>query len=156
MLEDAEWREVGMFDDTTHVYLTPVAAGRADDFDRFLREVVIPAVDARRPQLSGRWRALRPNSSNGDALTYVFLFDGGDLETDWDLGPLFEEHFGKDQAERYFQQWDDLTVPVRRWAEGLNDESDSGQVGWTCSPVSRLSTQASALRGSATSTLGGR
>jgi hypothetical protein len=132
--------KVVMFDDTTHIYVTPVAADRADDFDRFLREVVIPAVDARRPELSGRWRALRPSAPDDGALTYVFLFDGGDLESDWDLGPVFEEHFGKQQAERYFQQWDDLTVPVRRWAEGLHEESGSVQIGWTCSPVTRTST----------------
>jgi hypothetical protein len=128
-----------MFDDTTHVYLTLVAAERADDFDRFLRDAVTPAVDARQPHLSGRWRALRASAANGDVLTYVFLFDGGDLEEDWDLGPLFEAHFGKEQAERYFQQWDDMTVSVRRWADGLSEGPDSGQIGWTCSPVSPVS-----------------
>ena len=129
-----------MFDHTTHVYLTPVAADRADDFDRFLREVVTPAVDARRPQLSERWRALRPSAPDDDALTYIFLFDGGDLEKEWDLGPIFEEHFGEETATQHFRQWADLPIPVSRWVEGLKGESDNRQIGWTCSPVSRMST----------------
>jgi hypothetical protein len=132
-------KDVDMSETTTHVYLTPIAADRADDFDRFLREVVIPAVDARRPDLSRRWRALRPSAPDGDAVTYVFLFDGGDVETDWDLGPLFEEHYGEEQAARHFQTWVDLAVPVRRWAEGLTEKADTGQVGWTCSSVSMSS-----------------
>jgi hypothetical protein len=128
-----------MFDDTTHVYLTLVSADRADDFDRFLGEVVMPAVDACRPELSGRWRALRPDTPDGDVVTYVFLFDGGDLAKDWDLEPIFAEHFGAEQARRYLEQWNDLTVPVRHWADGLED-SDSGQIGWTCTSVSRIPT----------------
>jgi hypothetical protein len=117
-----------------------VAADRADDFDRFLRDAVFPAVEAGQPHLSGRWRALRASAANGDVLTYVFLFDGGELERDWDLGPLFAAHFGEEEAERYFQQWDEMTVPVRRWADGFTEESGSGQIGWTCSPVSRIAT----------------
>jgi hypothetical protein len=123
-----------MFDGTTHVYLTPVAAERADDFERFFREVVAPASEARRPDLAGRWRLLRPDERDGDAVTFVFLFDGGQAD-DWDLGPVLEEHYGAEEAERLFRQWDEMSVPVRSWAEGLEGVGGGGQVGWSCSTV---------------------
>jgi hypothetical protein len=123
-----------MFDGTTHVYLTPVAAERADDFERFVREVVTPASDARRPDLAGRWRLLRPDDRDGEAVTFIFLFDGGQAD-DWDLVPVLEEHYGTEEAERLFEQWDEMSVPVRNWAEGLEGTGGDGQVGWTCSSV---------------------
>jgi hypothetical protein len=124
-----------MFDETTHVYLTPITAARADDFDTFLRDVVAPAVEARRPQVAGRWRALKPDKRDGDCLTYVFLFDGGDLDADWDLVPVFEEHYGADEAARLFEQWGGMAPETEQWAGALVPIDGSGQVGWSCTPV---------------------
>jgi hypothetical protein len=70
----------------------------------------------------------------------VFLFDDRDLEADWALGPILEEHYGKDEAQRLADQWSELTVPVRHWADGLDEAPGTGQVAWTCSPVVRAAT----------------
>ncbi len=50
-----------MSDQQTHIYLTPVSADRAQEFERFSLEVVEPAVATQRPDLVGRWRLLRPS-----------------------------------------------------------------------------------------------
>src|SRR3712207_2490260 len=56
-------RRVDMSDQQTHLYLTPVSAERAEEFERFLLDVVAPAVAAQRPELVGRWRLLRPSQA---------------------------------------------------------------------------------------------
>jgi len=42
-----------------HLVLHPVRVDRADEFERFITEVVRPAVGAQRPHLDERWRVMR-------------------------------------------------------------------------------------------------
>ena len=42
-----------------HIVVQPVRADRAGDFERFLTDVVTPAVQAHRPELDQRWRVMR-------------------------------------------------------------------------------------------------
>ena len=123
----------------THIYLTPVSADRADEFERFLLEVVAPAVAAQRPHLAGRWRLLRPSqaeSADGTVLTYAFLFDGGDLDEDWDLAKLLPLHYGQEEAEQLLQGWTAMFVPYRRWITAMGEpDEDIAQPGWTFTAV---------------------
>ena len=121
----------------THLFLTPVSAGRAQEFERFLLDVVQPAVAAQRPDLVGRWRLLRPSqaeSADVTVLTYAFLFDGGDADEDWDLSKLLSLHYGEEEADRLLEGWTATFVPYKRWiaAMGQPDE-DIVQPGWTFS-----------------------
>jgi hypothetical protein len=128
-----------MSEQLTHIYLTPVSADRADEFERFLLEVVPPAVAAQRLGLTGRWRLLRPSqaaSADGTVLTYAFLFDGGDLDEDWDLSKLLPLHYGQEEAEQLLQGWTAMFARYRRWitAMGKPDE-DIARPGWTLTTV---------------------
>jgi hypothetical protein len=128
-----------MVQQQTHLFLTPVAADRADEFERFLVDVAAPAVAAQRPDLAGRWRLLRPSqpeSADDTVLTYAFLFDGGDPEEDWDLSKLLPLHYGKEEAERLLQGWTATFVPYGRWITAMGQpEEDITQPGWTFTAV---------------------
>ena len=124
-----------MPDEQTHLYLTPVSADRADEFEPFLLDVAAPAVAAKRPDLVGRWRLLRPSraeAADDTVLTYAFLFDGGDPEQDWDLSKLLPLHYGQEEADRLLQGWTATFVPYRRWITAIGEpDEDLAQPGWT-------------------------
>jgi hypothetical protein len=128
-----------MVQQQTHLFLTPVAADRADEFERFLLEVAAPAVAAQRPDLVGRWRLLRPSqpeSADDTVITYALLFDGGDPEEDWDLSKLLPLHYGPEEAERLLQGWTATFVPYRRWITAMGQpEEDITQSAWTFTTV---------------------
>lgn len=128
-----------MFDQRTHIYLNPVAADRAEEFERFLLEVAAPAVRAQRPDLADRWRLLRaeaPEPEDPSVVTYVMIFDGGDLEQDWELDKLLPAHYGAEEAERLAGPWLDSFAPLQQWLDALaaRDGQDP-QVGWTFTPL---------------------
>ncbi|WP_148046606.1 hypothetical protein [Nocardioides pocheonensis] len=120
-----------------HLGLNPVRAERAEDFERFLAEVVLPAVRAQRPDLAGRWRVMR--SSGGpadDVVTYAFMLEGGSLEEDWELGVLLSAQYGEEEADRLLNGWLETFAPVEAWAQvAASSAGESGQVLWTLEPV---------------------
>ena len=120
----------------THLVLTPVLAERADDFERFLTEVVQPAVKGQRPNLAGRWQILRSTQPADGVVTYAFLFDGGSLDEDWELDNLLPAHYGQEQAERLVGEWLEAFAPVGPWAESAAAAGQEfNQVVWTLRPV---------------------
>ena len=125
-----------MFEQTTHLLLNPVRTERAQDFERFLVETVVPAVRAQRPELDGRWRVLRAAEPDTDeVVTYVFVFDGGTLD-DWELDAILPAHYGADEAQRLADEWMDTFAPRAGWVAALAGDEDEGpQVGWTLSTV---------------------
>ena len=119
-----------------HLGLNPVRSDRTEDFERFLAEVVVPAVRAQRPDLDGRWRVMRASEPAGDVVTYAFMFDGGSLMQDWDLGILLPAHYGQDEADRLIREWGDTFAPLDAWAEAaVSAGGDSNQMVWTMEPV---------------------
>jgi hypothetical protein len=122
--------------DQTHLVLNPVQADRAEEFERFLAEVVAPAVRAQRPDLDGRWQVLRAIEPSDSVVTYCFIFDGGSLAQDWELDVLLPAHYGKEEADRMIRDWVETFAPLDPWAESaLTSERDPGQVEWTLEPV---------------------
>ena len=85
--------------DTTFIALNPVLAERAGEFEEWLATVVAPAVEARRPDLAGRWHVLRSRQEEDGVLVFAFLFEGGE-DDDWALQPLLEQALGPDEAQR--------------------------------------------------------
>lgn len=63
--------------DQLHVVLQPVQAERAEDFERFLTDIVAPEVQAQRPDLAQRWRVMRSTETANGVVTFAFLLDGG-------------------------------------------------------------------------------
>src|SRR4051794_20891224 len=119
-----------------HLGLNPVRADRTEDFERFLAEVVQPAVRAQRPDLDGRWRVMRTSLGSEDVVTYAFMLEGGVLAEDWELNVLLPAHFGQEEADRLMGDWVETFAPLEAWAEAaVASGRDSGQVAFTLEPV---------------------
>ena len=119
-----------------HLGLNPVRSDRTEDFERFLAEVVVPAVRAQRPDLDGRWRVMRTSQPSGNVVTYVFMLEGGSLAEDWELNVLLPAHFGKEEADRLLGDWVETFAPLETWTDAaLASGRDSGQVALTLTPV---------------------
>ena len=124
----------------THLYLNPVQAHRADEFERFLADIVAPAVAAQRPHLADRWEVLRatvPEPADPDIVTYAFILEGGDLTRDWDLEVLLTAQYGGEEARRLLDEWAATFAPFRSWVAALGDREAPGQVGWSFTPATR-------------------
>jgi hypothetical protein len=120
----------------THLVLTPVREARAADFERFLAEVVAPAIDVRRPDLSTRWQVLRAAGSVAGAVTFVFLLHGGSLMGDWDLDALLAAHYGEDGADRLAREWGDTFAELAPWADATAALGQAAnQLAWTLTPL---------------------
>ena len=123
--------------DQLHVVLQPVQAERADDFQRFLSDVVAPAVQAQRPELGQRWRVLRSVETSKGVATFVILLEGGSLTEDWELDELLPAHYGEQEAKRLMAEWSETFAPLTPWAEdAVSTGEESNQLVWTLEPVS--------------------
>jgi hypothetical protein len=122
--------------DQLHVVLHPVQVERAGDFERFVTEVVVPAVKAQRPDLDERWRFMRSSETANGVVTFAFLLEGGSLTEDWDLDVVLPAHYGKEEAERLFGEWAGTFAPLAPWAEAaVSAGQESNQVVWTLESV---------------------
>lgn len=83
----------------TLIAINAVIAERADDFEDWLRIVVVPAVREHRPELQGRWEALRATGQENGTVTFVFIFHGGDA-SQWNLEALPNQALGVEGAQR--------------------------------------------------------
>jgi hypothetical protein len=102
--------DVAMTGSPRYVLATPVKAGRDDDFETFMREVVVPADARARPHLVGKWQLLRPAADRPEGCTRAWLmfFQGpADLD-DWNLEPLFDEAYGVDASREHMQYFEDM------------------------------------------------
>jgi molybdopterin-guanine dinucleotide biosynthesis protein A len=100
--------------------LTKVKPERADEFETFVREVVVPAAVQARPQAAGLWQTLRPDTSGdpspfdaqgtaaGSANTYVFVFYGDLPMMDWELGSMFTDVHGEEKGRQLIEQFEDF------------------------------------------------
>jgi hypothetical protein len=119
-----------------HLGLNPVRSDRAEDFERFLAEIVVPAVRAQRPDLDGRWRVLRSSQPSDDVVTYAFMLEGGSLAEDWELGVLLPAHYGEEEADRLITEWTETFAPLDAWAEtAVSSGREDNQVMLTLEPV---------------------
>lgn len=105
----------------SHVAVNPVRSDRADDFENWLRTVVVPAADQHRPESRGRWQVLRGEEADG-VTPFVFLFYGGGSLADWDLPALLEQALGPEDGRRALRTAEEMFV----------DE----QSAWSLTPVS--------------------
>ena len=116
-----------MLEQQSHLHRNPVSADGAQHFERFV-------LQARRPNLMGRWRILKPAQRQpADVLlTYAFLFDSSDTEEDCELSNLLLQHLPEKEAEQLIQSWDDMLIPYRRWMATMGEPVDDiTQPGWT-------------------------
>jgi prophage antirepressor-like protein len=104
----------------TLIAINAVIAERADDFEDWLRTIVVPAVRKHRPELQGRWEVLRATEQEDGTATFVFIFHGGDA-SEWSLEALLTQALGAEGSQRAMA---DMTGMMKR-----------EQYGWTLAPV---------------------
>jgi hypothetical protein len=99
-----------MTDPPRYVMATFVKAGRDGDFERFMREVVIPAESRVRPHQVGMWHLLRPADDQPEGATRAWLITFHGLSTleDWTLQPLFDEAYGPDESLEHLKYFEDM------------------------------------------------
>jgi hypothetical protein len=90
------------------IALTYVKPDRREEFEAFLREVVVPAERKVRPHAVGRWQALRPAEEGDDAAIYALMFYGEQPIEYWDLDAILREAYGPDEASHRIADLDDL------------------------------------------------
>jgi hypothetical protein len=119
-----------------HLVLQPIRADRVDEFERFVAEVVQPAVHAQRPDLEERWRMLRSSESSDGVVTYAFMLEGGSLDEDWELGVVLPAHYGEAEADKLVGAWVETFAPLDPWAKAaVSAGQETNQVVWTMEPV---------------------
>ena len=104
----------------TLIAINAVIAERADDFEDWLRTIVVPAARKHRPELQGRWEVLRATGQEDGTVTFVFIFRGGDA-SEWSLEALLTQALGAEGAQRAMA---DMSGMMKR-----------EQYGWTLAPV---------------------
>lgn len=88
------------------IVLNPVKMDRRQEFEDFVRDVVVPAVKQVRPHLLGRWQVLRPEAPGDDGpFVYGLLFYGDGPFSDWDLDTLLAEAHGDEEGARRAQEF---------------------------------------------------
>lgn len=97
-------------DSPRYVVATTVKAGRDSDFERFMREVVVPAEVRARPHQVGMWHLLRPATDPSEGVTRAWLmtFHGPSSLDDWNLQPLFDEAYGADASREHLTYFEDM------------------------------------------------
>ena len=88
---------------TTVLAINPVREDRAEDFEEWLRSVVVPAMRTHQPHLVDKVTVLRATEAEGGVITYAFLAEGGE-PADWELDRLLERALGADGAAREMTQ----------------------------------------------------
>ena len=91
----------------TLIAVNEVRAERADDFENWLRTVVVPVMAEHQPHLDGRWHVLRGTDTEDGVVVFAFLFDGG-TDDDWKLRPLLEKALGSEGADRALADMDEM------------------------------------------------
>ena len=93
-----------------YVVATFVKAGRDDDFERFMRDVVAAAESRVRPHQVGQWHLLRPaaDQPEGASRAWVMTFHGSSPLDDWNLQPLFDEAYGADAGREHMAHFEDV------------------------------------------------
>lgn len=107
-----------------YVVATRVKEGRDDDFEKFMRDVVVPAEVRTRPHQVGKWHLMRPATDHPEGVTRAWLmtFYGPSTLDDWDLQPLFEEAYGAEAALEHLQYFEDM-VDGEQTVYALDGES---------------------------------
>src|SRR3954471_17792547 len=81
------------------IAINRVLADRADEFEAWLRTVVVPVMNDHRPNLRGRWRVLRATEADDGPVVFAFVCEGG-APGDWLLNPVLEEALGQEGAKQ--------------------------------------------------------
>ena len=111
-------------DSLRFVVATQVKTGRDDDFEEFMRDVVVPAQVRARPRQVGMWHLMRPatDQPEGCSRAWIMTFHGPSTLDDWNLEPLFVEAYGADASREHLRHFEDM-VEGEQTVYAVDDES---------------------------------
>jgi hypothetical protein len=92
---------------TTLLAINPVLEERADDFEEWLRAVVLAAMRTQQPELVDHVTILRATEAEDGVITFAFLLQGGE-PADWELEPLLERALGPEDAAKAMSEMDGM------------------------------------------------
>jgi hypothetical protein len=88
------------------VLLNHVKADKWEQHERFVHDILMPAVEEVEPSALRHTRFLRPAEQNEDGTyTSVFLMDPLVEDADYDIVSLLTKAYGQEKAEEYVQLW---------------------------------------------------
>lgn len=88
-----------------------VKADKREFFERYIHEILRPAVERVEPSMFRQVRFLHPTEPNEDGTyTYVFLMDPLIERADYDILNLLKRAYGDAQAAAYDQIWDEAVA----------------------------------------------
>jgi hypothetical protein len=102
------------------IAINPVMADRADDFEDWLRTVLVPATRDHRPELLDRWEVLRAAKEEDGQVIFTFVFYGGEA-AEWQMEPILAQALGEEGTRRALEN-------MLAMMKGL-------QYGWELTPV---------------------
>ena len=91
----------------TVIAINAVLAERVDEFEEWLRTVVVPAIRTQRPDLDGQWKVLRATEAEDGTLVFAFVCEGLAPE-DWELRPYLEKALGSAEADRELHRFEGM------------------------------------------------
>jgi hypothetical protein len=96
-------------DDRRHIYLTPVRAEQADEFEAWMRRTLMPAVRKVQPESEPRQQTLRAIEEHDGVVYFAFVLEGGDSAY-WEIGPLLKQALGDAATERENEAWERMVA----------------------------------------------
>ena len=97
-------------DDLRYVVATNVKEGRDDDFETFMRDVVVPAEQKARPHQADMWHLMRPATHQPEGVTraWIITLHGPSTLDEWSLEPLFDEAYGAEASREHIRHFEDM------------------------------------------------
>jgi hypothetical protein len=90
------------------IRLNHVKADKRELFERFIHDILRPAVERVEPAMFRQVRFLHPTEPNEDGTyTYVFLMDPVIEGADYGIGNLLKRAYGDAQTEEHDRMWDE-------------------------------------------------
>ena len=96
--------------------VSTVKAGADSAFEAFVRDEIVPAVAAARPDQVDQWVVLGPDGPNDDGtFSYAFAFYGDSTFADWDLPALLGDAHGREDADAKMATFGSLVEGQAVW-----------------------------------------
>ena len=93
------------------IRLNHVKADKRELFERYIHDILQPAVEQVEPAMFRQVRFLHPTAPNEDGTyTYVFLMDPLIEGADYGIRNLLKRAYGDEQAAAYDQMWDEAVA----------------------------------------------
>lgn len=108
----------------TFLSLTPIVAGRADEFDEWIHTTVIATMEVQRPHLAGGAHVHRGLPDEDGVVTFAITFTGGSSLSDWYIWPFLADAIGEEAAKAEMQRLDEM-CPAGQTSFALVPVADS-------------------------------